>query len=53
MAAGVFFAFGCLIFAFTSVPGVHWMGSAVGAAIIISESDVKCLQQSGKGAGDC
>ncbi len=35
MIAGIGLAVGCIIYAFCSVPGVHWMGSCVALVIII------------------
>lgn len=37
MAAGVAFAIGCFIFAFTATPDVHWIGPCFGIVIIIGE----------------
>jgi hypothetical protein len=41
MVAGVTFAMGCFIFAFTSVPGVHWIGACFGIVIIIGELRIR------------
>jgi hypothetical protein len=50
MAGGVALFVGCMIFAFTVRPDVHWMGPAVAIVIIIGESafisDRLCCQRS-------
>ena len=38
MVAGVSFAIGCFIFAFTATPDVHWIGPCFGIVIIIGKS---------------
>jgi hypothetical protein len=37
MVAGVSFAIGCFIFAFTATPDVHWIGPCFGIVIMIGE----------------
>lgn len=43
MAGGVALFIGCMIFAFTVRPDVHWMGPAVAIVIIIGTSKSACL----------
>jgi len=37
MVAGVSFAVGCFIFAFTATPDVHWIGPCFGIVIMIGK----------------
>jgi hypothetical protein len=38
MVAGVLFAVGCFITGATARPEIHWIASAIGQVVVISES---------------